>query len=326
MKRKVNIDEEIRKYVRKVILEHVEEVSSLNDNIVIYTYDLNNDEDNDYIINRFDEIWDIIKMSYDNIGGIKGLNKPKDLIKKNNIVRLAFFDGHLSAVAFYSSRLGGNKMSYCGTKGTNGKTCMQAIINRDTSINTIEEFNWVECSGGIEILFRRSGGFNLPNKYASQVLGNDNITLLDDGYHYERTIGIKTSEKHVKTIYGFNSEKTIKKVYNDVFGELIENIKNAYEKLCNINENLKNENRDDIETSLMIFEWVDELHTYSDINEFPEQIIDILEKCIIILKENDCDKHTINFAEDLLNNISIFKIIHKNIKTNSFFSKTENYN
>ena len=318
-KKIVLTEQELRKHIQQAILEHIEEISKIDDRIIIYSYDLSNDEDLYDIENKLNKLWNIVTTSYSKYGGVKGINKPIDLIRKHSLVRIAYLDGNIIAVAFYSNRLGGNKLAFCGSTTEFGKLGMSAIIGRDTDSENIEEYNWVECSGGIEILFRRLGGYNLPNKYASEVLNNSNLKLLGDGYHYERSIGEKTSNVFVKTIYGFNSEELIKKVYNDVFGNLINDIKLAYSRLKD-NETLTEDNdfklyRNRLDTALIIIEKIDELHSNSNINEFPQFLINELKKNITIIKEsNNKHKRYADYAEDMLNQITEFKIIKKILK------------
>ena len=310
-------ESKLKNIVHNAIMEHIEELSKIDNRISIYTYDLSNDEDYEDVLSKLPVLWEMILNSYKHIGGVKGIKKEKELITKHNLVRIAYLNNDIIAVAFYSDRLKGNKLAYCGTRGNFGKLGMSTIIGRDSDPEYIEEYNWVECSGGIEKLFRRAGGYNLPNKYVSDILNNTNIKLLPDGFHYERTIGERSNTTFTKTIYGFNSEEAIKMVYNDVFGDLISDIKLAYERLkdnqtLNKDNNKTYHNREEV--ALIIIDKIDELHSYADINEFPKFIIDELIKNIQHLKTINGRQRSVEYAEEILNNITEFKIIKKNLK------------
>lgn len=71
------------------------------------------------------------------------------------------------------------------------------IIKRN--ITQDKEFYWTECSGSIERLYEKHNGIKIPNEYAFDILQTP-MTLLDDGYHYERVIKGETQKK---VIYGF---------------------------------------------------------------------------------------------------------------------------
>ena len=88
------------------------------------------------------------------------------------------------------------------------------IIKRN--ITQDKEFYWTECSGSIERLYEKHNGIKIPNEYAFDILQTP-VTLLDDGYHYERVIKGETQKK---VIYGFNNEET----FNIVKKEFTEHI------------------------------------------------------------------------------------------------------
>ena len=105
------------------------------------------------------------------------------------------------------------------------------IIKRN--ITQDKEFYWTECSGSIERLYEKHNGIKIPNEYAFDILQTP-VTLLDDGYHYERVIKGETQKK---VIYGFNNEET----FNIVKKEFTEHINDCIQHIldCQINEDIE---------------------------------------------------------------------------------------
>ena len=105
------------------------------------------------------------------------------------------------------------------------------IIKRN--ITQDKEFYWTECSGSIERLYEKHNGIKIPNEYAFDILQTP-VTLLDDGYHYERVIKGETQKK---VIYGFNNEET----FNIVKKEFTEHINGCIKHIldCQINEDIE---------------------------------------------------------------------------------------
>lgn len=105
------------------------------------------------------------------------------------------------------------------------------IIKRN--ITQDKEFYWTECSGSIERLYEKHNGIKIPNEYAFDILQTP-VTLLDDGYHYERVIKGETQKK---VIYGFNNEETfniVKKEFTEHINDCVLHILN-----CQINEDIE---------------------------------------------------------------------------------------
>lgn len=105
------------------------------------------------------------------------------------------------------------------------------IIKRN--ITQDEECYWTECSGSLERLYEKHNGIKIPNKYAFDILQTP-VTLLDDGYYYERVIKGETQKK---VICGFNNEETfniVKKKFTEHINGCIQHILN-----CQINEDIE---------------------------------------------------------------------------------------
>lgn len=119
----------------------------------------------------------------------------------------------------------------------NGVKALNTVLKRDE--DDIEEYYWIEASGGVEAICNKLNIFNIPNNYTKEILKRD-VVLEDDGYHYKRVIG-KEGNSFRKTIYGFPNKEIFGKVYNEAFAhlsELITSVKNRLEEQIIIDEGM----------------------------------------------------------------------------------------
>lgn len=142
-----------------------------------------------------DVVWDILQKSYEKIGGFKSVPNKEALIPETNIWKLVRKGNKIVAVGLYSSK-SGRKCIGSGTDGSpEGKAALLQMWLDDTKQNR----SWGEVSGAAEHIKLKQGHKVIPNKYASQILNKDILSLNPDGVHYTRMIG---GEPHEKLLTG----------------------------------------------------------------------------------------------------------------------------
>lgn len=153
----------------------------------------------------------------------------------------------------------------------------------------IPDYKWVEISGRVEHYARCGNLFNLPNKYAKIVSQNDEITLCDDGYHYQKSVG-QRCEIVTKTIYGFSSQREFDDVLRKPVLSDCEDIRYYAEKVQSLQESYiatqQEEDREQIRKyGLVILHHVDEAVCINEMREIPCEIIDCVNKALKVLIE-----------------------------------------
>lgn len=168
----------------------------------------------DYIKANKQQIWDFLDEGYKRAGYERflGCDKPNNLYKNANLVRIAFCGNEWVAISVYTGYRGGFKcVGITATTNENfrnsGIAAVHSIIKKD--IGNFKQFYWTECSGSVEKLYERYKGIKIPNDYAFGIVQQHISKYLDDGFHYEREI---KGEIQQKIIYGFNNEQTYQKV------------------------------------------------------------------------------------------------------------------
>lgn len=229
MKNRVISNDDLRSLIKEAI------GSALSYDIVDYMKD---SSDWSYIKKNKVRIWDFLNDGYEFVGYDKfcGCDNVKSLLKNANLVKIAFYDGEWVAVAVYTGYRGGYKC--VGITATTdmglwniGKDAVNDIVRND--VCQFSEFYWTECSGTLERLYEKHNGIKIPNEYAFSILQRP-VTLLKDGYHYEREIKGETQQK---VIYGFNNKETfetVKREYTAYINDCIQKIVN-----CQINEDVE---------------------------------------------------------------------------------------
>lgn len=171
--------------------------------------------DTDSMKKYINEVWDMLLLSYDKIGGFLGARNKIGLLKSASLLTLYNNNSKMIACAVYR-KLDGDKVIGMGCDQTElGKEGIKSIIKRD--IENYADFHWAEVSGIIEHLMKKYNGYAIPNVYASYVLGKNpkDIQLSEDGLHYSRIIGIG-GDRITKAIYGFRNEAVFDAVTNDI--------------------------------------------------------------------------------------------------------------
>ncbi|MDO5587742.1 MAG: hypothetical protein Q4G12_02290 [Bacteroidales bacterium] len=181
------------------------------------------------------------------------------------------------------------------------------IIKRN--ITQDKEFYWTECSGSIERLYEKRNGIKIPNEYAFDILQTP-VTLLDDGYHYERVIKGETQKK---VIYGFYNEETfniVKKEFTEHINDCIQHILN-----CQINEDIETPSfgrLSKVQCSVAIVNFFVDLRWEDECYELSSESMKLLSDHVNYLKsivddgqQDEITALAIDNGEDLLNTMSV---------------------
>lgn len=291
MKRVIRITaKQFNEAIDKKLSEMKQEISNISKDILLVSYYMDNDSDKRFISERVNEIYNILYSSYKEKGGIQGLNKAKDIIKKSNIIRLALYDNTIVSVATYSDYLGGNKLMFCGA--IDGELHRQGVIGLRSIVQNDSEqpqnWNWIEASGRVEDIFNEYKAYNVPSKYAKIILKKP-VTVVDE-YHYSRPIGVNKIN-FVKTIFGIKNKEILNTIFRECFGYMEEDINKAFHKLRN-SQRMKTETIDNKITPELNFAYhivvlFEEAFKDFHIHEMPEHIIKCLRLAYKYLTEAD---------------------------------------
>lgn len=176
--------------------------------------------DMSYIEKRADEIFNILKKSYEKLGGCyiyKSVAKMKEMASRYKVVMNK--NQEIFGVATYRNFVKTNSFK-CILIGRNfdlddndGKEAVKWIIKSD--IINWKHLYWIEAYDAIGHWEEKYGAFKIPSVYVPNILGPVGIkTDSSDEYVYYRLIqGI--DEPQPKIMYGFESEERIKQMLND---------------------------------------------------------------------------------------------------------------
>lgn len=149
--------------------------------------------------NYLSQVWDILQLSYESLGGLKGFNIKEDLLKSNNMWKLVRRNNDkIVAVAIYKTTQGGRKLVAGGSDGTTqGKHDFYEICREDVKMP--DRGTWAEVSGALEgILLFQNKGIPIPNIVVQQIIKSMHqppIKCDPDGFHYTRLIYGEPCEK-----------------------------------------------------------------------------------------------------------------------------------
>jgi hypothetical protein len=142
------------------------------------------------------EVWDLLQLSYEKVGGFKSAASPEELIQKSHLWKAVRRNGKITAVSIYKDHLG-RKSIASGTDGsTQGKKDYGMLKTDDLKLKRA----WAEVSGPVEKIMIRGGAKPVSNKLAAFLTGKEIMELNPDGHHYTRRI---SGEAHEKIIFGF---------------------------------------------------------------------------------------------------------------------------
>lgn len=258
------MDNKIKEILKITLDKFIKENTSKDDNSI---YKVTDKEEMSKYVN---DVWNILDLSYKDVGGFKSARNPKDLLRTTNLMKLVIIDGEIVACATYRE-LGGFKMHGIGCNQTDiGKHWVKEIIKDD--ISNFKGWYWAEVSDAIEYFFKKFNGYPIPNIYVEQLLGKE-VKLLDDGAHYIRKIGIDGTE-YKKIIYGFRD----KELYDKVMAE-IENYADFMKKINQLGESFIRYPQN-INNAIYIIENIYNLHYEDGFNELLPQWYDLLQKSL----------------------------------------------
>lgn len=285
--------------------------------IHIATYMLKDPEDRDFITKNIDTIWDILTKGYENIGGFKGFQSKKDILKKSPMIKLGFFDDEIVAVDVFNGYLGGNKsVGITCVKNENhepGVMLVEMIIKEN--INNWNDWVWCEVSGKIEELYKKNGGLQISDIYLPIFL-TKRYTLVGDGYHYYHTfpddnknvLSEKEKNLRVKCIFGLKDQDTYDIMLEDAYGPLLDFIDR-------VNNNKLNENKvydryfskkSEIEQSKMIIDRFIEMVENEKVYELPPILYQEFYKRLVFLnnavKNDTCPENIKEYVIECIEN------------------------
>ncbi len=138
-----------------------------------------------------DQVWDILQTAYAGIGGFKGAENAEELASTPGLWKLSRRNGKIVTVAVYKD-VHGRKSIASGTDGSiEGRRDFHNIKNADLNMKRM----WVEASGAIEHILKKSNAKTIPNRFAGILTGKEILNLNPDGVHYTRLIAGHPYEK-----------------------------------------------------------------------------------------------------------------------------------
>ena len=155
-----------------------------------------------------DEVWDVLEKSYENSGGLIGMEDADQLIRETDMWKLCKRNGKIVAAMCYSFKRGGRKTCYGGCDMTRqGKEDLYKIMKADME-QEHRQF-WTEVSDAIEHIYvDKMHAPMIPAEVAQKLLRNKKFSKIDDdGYHYYRKIGDKVKRKLMVGIYKGKTEE-----------------------------------------------------------------------------------------------------------------------
>lgn len=130
-----------------------------------------------------DEVWDLLELTYAEIGGLMGAGK-ENLIKTPGMWKLVRKEGKIIAGILYRDKKGRKIRLVLHNNTPAGKDWVKKIIKEDIAHGR----SWGEVSGALEKVMIKLGAKPIPNTKAEEILGRSIKTLDKDGVHYTREI------------------------------------------------------------------------------------------------------------------------------------------
>lgn len=254
-------------------------------------------------------VWEMLKKSYENIGGLKSYSSYNDFKRKKHLMMVVrdFNNENLLACATFR-RIGESlKMTAIGcNQEDDGKLAIQQIVQH--TISELELHYWAEVSGAIERYFQRYKGYPMPNTIASKILGvSDNLIIpsKEDMVHYDRVVG-KNEERFTKMIYGIKSE--------EIFQEVLSEVEDYYDFMKRVNKivNESKETKYSVEQAIYIIENLYTMHEDNAINELTPKWNDALIESMKVLNMVKDRTQTISdyieYGEYLLSDMQVLTL------------------
>ena len=253
------------------------------------------------------EVWDMLVLSYEDIGGLKSYRNYADFCKKHHIMEIVVDgSGRLLSCATFRRIEGSFKMVAIGcNQEEDGKLALQQIIQN--AILNADLHYWAEVSGKIEHYFKKHNGFPMPNALASEILGVDSsqITLSKtDNVHYDRPIGVE-GEIFTKMIFGIKSEDIYYKALQEVenYGSFMREVNSIKESIGDLTPR----------QAIYIIENIYRAHEEDGFNELIPSWHEALTKSVDVLKRIEHKTQTIedyiDYGEYLLSDMQVL-VLH----------------
>ncbi len=257
-------------------------------------------------------VWDMLKKSYENIGGLKSYRDYDDFKKKKHLMMVIrdFNNKNLLACATFRRIEGSLKMTAIGcNQEDDGKLAIQQIVQH--TISELELHYWAEVSGAIEHYFKIHNGYPMPNTFVGKILqvSDSQITpSKKDIFHYDRVIG-QSGEKFTKMIYGIKSE--------EIFQEVLSKFEDYYDFMNEVNKIDKNVNESketkySIKQAIYIIENLYRMHEEDGINELTTKWNDALIESVKVLnmvkEKTQTISDYIEYGEYLLSDMQVLTL------------------
>lgn len=237
-------------------------------------------------------LWNMLVMSYENIGGIKTYRSMDDFLRKAKYAKVVYNNSEIVSCAIYRNIEGSFKMVAIGcNQEEDGKLGIQKIIKDD--IEKLDFHFWAEVSGAIEHYFKKYNGYPMPNILAPEILNIPSTSIKlssNDNVHYEREI---SNEWYEKMIFGAKSRE----IY-DAAIKAVENYSKFMEEVNFINEsNNKLKCKYTLKQAMYIVENIYRAHEEDNINELIPSWHRALLECKKTLTLSHQDRTTQDYIE-----------------------------
>lgn len=253
-----------------------------------------------------EKVWNMLELSYADIGGLQSYRDFNDFSKKRHIIEIVISeDGILLSCATYRRIEGSLKLTAIGCDQTPiGKLALEQIIQNN--IINYDLHYWVEVSSAIEYYFKKHNGFPMPNVLASKILQiNENDIKLSnkDKIHYSRPIGANR-EHYTKMIFGIKSE--------EIFQQAIQEVENYGSFMKEVNKLNENKNIYTVKQAIYIIENIYRAHEEDGFNELiPSWYIALncsLQTLLNVPNKNETINDYIQYAKYLLEDMQVLEL------------------
>lgn len=294
--------EKVVRFSLKRIVEEMQKgnLSFNNDNGITVEF-----IERDKILSFIDVIWELLSISYENIGGLKTYKSKNQFAKIVKYAKIAYYNGEIVACATYRKMENSFKMVAIGCNQEEiGKKGLQSIIKDD--ILKVDYHFWAEVSGAIEHYFKKYNGYPMPNLLASNILqvSEESIRLSSkDLEHYERLIA---GEWYEKMIFGIKSEEVFQLAL-----KAVDDYSKFMREVNNISENINNGLQYTLKQAIYIVENIYRAHEEDGFNELVPSWYEALceaKKTLIQSEKTQTIEDYIEYCDYLLETMPILKL------------------
>lgn len=296
-----NLEKVVRSSLKRIIEEIETGNLSFNNNNGINVEFIGRDK----ILSIIDIIWDLLSISYENIGGLKTYKSKNQFAKIAKYAKIASCNGQIVACATYRKMEDSFKMVAIGCNQEEiGKEGLQSIIKDD--ILKVNYHFWAEVSGAIEHYFKKYNGYPMPNILASKILqiSEDSIRpSTKDLVHYERLIA---DEWYEKMIFGIKSEEVFQEALRAV-----DDYSKFMREVNKINENTNNGLKYTIKQAMYIIENIYRAHEEDGFNELVPSWYEALceaKRTLVQSEKTQTIEDYIEYCDYLLETMPILKL------------------